>query len=138
MTTPAPGLHRLTRPRWPVAVPRKTKLPKAAGAPKAPAPGRASGCMGALFNLLTLLVLLLTCASGVAVAALFQDPSPLQFIRGGSAYLPATDLPIEEVLLDSHAGSGHGRRQLPHAAAGLDGDQHAHHHAHAAAGHGLA
>ena len=105
MTTLPPASDHAPLDQTQVAVgkPKKSKPPKvakAARAPKAPrAPGRASGCMGALFNLLTLLFLLLTCASGVGVAALFQDPSPLQFIRGGSAYLPATDLPIEEVLL---------------------------------------
>jgi hypothetical protein len=74
----------------------------AAVTPKAPkpkrAPGQASGCLGAIFNLLTLLFVLLTCLSASAVVALFQTPSPLSFVLGGSSYIPATDPALAQVL----------------------------------------
>ena len=80
--------------------PKTPKPPKAAKMPKrARTPGRGSGCLGALFNLLTLLFLVLTCLSAAAVAALFQVPSPLSYVPGGSLYLPATDLPAAVALL---------------------------------------
>ena len=80
--------------------PKKGKPPRAAKAPKRPrTPGRASGCLGALFNLLTVLFLVLTFLSAGLVAALFQYPGVLAFVRGGSAFMPATDLPIAQVLL---------------------------------------
>jgi hypothetical protein len=93
---------RQPKPGKPPKAP-KTKATKATKTPRARrsarTPGRASGCLGALFNLLTLLFLVLTCLSAGLVAALFQDPSPLRFVPGGSVYLPATDLPIAQVLL---------------------------------------
>ena len=107
-TQVAAGKPRLGKP------PKAPKAPKAAKAPKqARVPGRASGCLGALFNLLTVLFLLLTCLSAGVVAALFQEPSPLRFIAGGSVYLPPTDLPIAVALLTPTAPPGTSSASFP-------------------------
>ena len=76
-----------------------TVKPEASKAPKPkPVSGRAGGCLSAVFNLLTLLFVLLTCLSAALVLAFFQTPSPLSYVRGGSAFLPATDPAIAQVL----------------------------------------
>ncbi len=58
-----------------------TAQPKTPKAPKAPkpqgAPGRASSCLGAFLNLLTLLFVAATCLSGGLVAVLFRYPDVL-------------------------------------------------------------
>jgi hypothetical protein len=83
--------------------PKAPKAPKTPKVPKTPkpkrTPGRASGCLGAILNLLTLVFVLGTCLSATAAAVLFQYPGVLRFVRGGSAYLPPTDPAIAQVLV---------------------------------------
>ena len=97
--------------------PKRGKAPKLLRVAKAPkqarTAGRASGCLVALFNLLTVLFLVLTCLSAGMVAALFQEPSPLRFIAGGSAYLPATDVPFAVALLTQTAPPGTSSASFP-------------------------
>jgi hypothetical protein len=79
--------------------PKAPKAPKGPKTPKAKrAAGQPNGCLGALFNLLTVVFVLLTCLSAGLVVALFQHPSPLSFVPGGSAFIPVTDPAIAQVL----------------------------------------
>lgn len=57
-----------------------------------------AGCLGTIFNLLTVLLLLLTCGVGAGVAVLFQYPNVLAFVPGGSAYMPATAPAVAQVI----------------------------------------
>lgn len=52
-------------------------------------PRRLPGCLGAVFNLLSLLFVFLTCISAVVIAAIFYNPSLLATV-GGRALLLAT------------------------------------------------
>ncbi len=66
----------------------------------APRPARrtGAGCLGTVFNLLTVILVVLTCVVGAGVAVLFQFPDVLRFIPGGSAYIPPTAPAVAQVL----------------------------------------
>lgn len=51
---------------------------------------RAWGCVSQLFNLLSLLLLFLTCASAMIVWALFRNPALLSNFPGGATWVAAT------------------------------------------------
>ena len=57
-----------------------------------------AGCLGPLFNLLTVLLVALTCVVGAGVAVLFQFPAVLRFVPGGSAYIPSTAPAVAQVI----------------------------------------
>ena len=84
------------------ATPEPVELAKAPKAPKTPkirrAGGQGNGCLGGIFNLLTVLFVLLTCLSAGGVAVLFQSPSVLRFVRGGSAFIPPTEPAVAQLL----------------------------------------
>jgi hypothetical protein len=89
----------------------KTPRPRAAGKARSQGGGRASGCFGAVFNLLALLFVLLSCLSALAVGAVFNGA--LAFIPGGSRYMPPTDLALVAVLSTSTPFSGTPGAQYP-------------------------
>ncbi len=63
-----------------------------------PARRTGAGCLGTLFNLLTVLLVALTCVVGAGVAVLFQFPAVLRYVPGGSAYLPSTAPAVAQVI----------------------------------------
>lgn len=101
----------------PPAKPVKTKRPRRQASAKGAArpSGRLGGCFSALFNLLTLLFVLLSCVAVLAVSAVLAGG--LRFVPGGSAYMPPTDVPVAVALLTprpfSAATSGPGYPTLP-------------------------
>src|SRR5579859_1167632 len=94
--------------------PKKDKAPKAPKTPKpGRAPGRASGCLGALLNLLTVVFVVGTCLSAGVVGVLFKFPDVLRFVPGGSTYMPATDPALAQVLFTPTPPAGIGGASFP-------------------------
>ena len=73
-----------------------TRKPRAAR----PAPRRqGSGCLAGIINLLTVLLVLLSCLSGTVLAVLFSYPRLLAFVPGGSAFMPDSVPAVSTVAL---------------------------------------
>lgn len=65
-------------------------------APRRPA---GAGCLTSVFNLLTVVMLVLTCVVGAVVAVLFQNNRFLAYVPGGSDFLPITVPEMAQVLV---------------------------------------
>jgi hypothetical protein len=63
-----------------------------------PARRRGAGCVAAVFNLLTAIVLALTCVSTTIIGGIYVYPNVLAFVPGGSRFMAAT-VPATAIVL---------------------------------------
>lgn len=105
--TPAPQGPAMEDTQVPPAKPEaEPQLRRASDQATGPTNARAAGCLGTVFNLLTVLLVLLACLSAALGAVLFQFPNVLAYVPGGSAFMPATDPAIAQVLYTATPPSG--------------------------------